>query len=93
MIAWTPARLTRVPVNTEGRNIATTCPSIAQAVTSSPNPCIACMLIGAAVIIIVITAYDIAAAATAITYGGWARMRRRGRSAPSAVRSAGPASR
>ena len=41
---------------TEGRNIATTCPSIAHAVTSSPNPFIACMLIGAPVIIIVITA-------------------------------------
>ena len=51
----------------EGRNIARTCPSIAHAVMSSPNPCIACMLIGAAVIIIVITAYESAAAATEIT--------------------------
>ena len=56
MTAYTPKRATRVPVISDGRNIASTCPSIAHAVTSSPNPCIACMLIGAAVIIIVITA-------------------------------------
>ena len=51
------------------------------------------MLIGAAVIIIVITAKESAPAATAMMYDGWARMRPRGRSAPSLVTRTTPASR
>ena len=51
----------------EGRYIDRMCASIAHAVTASPCPCIACMLSGAAVITIDITAKEIAAATTATT--------------------------